>query len=852
MIPGMASAAAPALGAAGGAVMPAYANIAPGQAPQPEQMLEALYQIMTVKGAAAVQPAAATSSSLFASLGDLQLREFVDLETAPADAAATPVVLRGIRETQALDDAEPIDQILIDVVAMMFEYILDDESMPSEMKALISRLQIPMLKAAILDKSCFARMHHPARSLLNTLAEAAVGWQSKFGKDAAFFTRIEGFVREVLTDFDDDISVFATVLKALRAFLDEEEEKAAYEAKQTARIIERRERLAHARAATREALTSHLTQDGLPPFVHDFLSGHWRELLIAHYVNDDSGERFADAVTVTQELVWSLLPQPHLDWRKQLLKSLSGLVEALRGQLQTFPLPSGEQQRFFDALSTYHLELIRSGKVPQSNDEDKRPDASGSDDNGAEEASIDLDLTLEVSAGESSDDAAQGETGGTDVPDPEALVARLRQSIVDANHAVHTKAQAQPECHGMGTTVVAACYDSQWLTIAHVGDSRLYRKRESRLEQLTRDHSLREDLIAKGFYTREEAAEKVPGNYVTRAVGGDAEIDVDTDRVFTLAGDLFVLCSDGLSDMLDDNDIKAIVDLGEDVDSLASKLVDAANDAGGLDNVSVVVLRIPADGGEALEIAGRTDVGRKRSNNEDCVFVAAEHGLGIVADGMGGANAGEVASAMTIATITAAFGIDSELSLTSTATHTDTEAAATADDDPFADVNLAAIDALLAADDASEETAVQPSEAGAKATTELEALAAEYGDVEEIVLDSNVSGLDTTGVTQTIVAQSYVDDFLAKAREISIGTWVLFTKADGEQLRGRLSWKSDVSDKLLFTDRSGIKVADPTVHGFAIELRRATATIVDDVPLFDRAMSSLTQKLRGNSAPAGT
>ena len=106
-----------------------------------------------------------------------------------------------------------------------------------------------MLKVAILDKSCFARMHHPARSLLNALAEAAVGWQSEYGRDSAFYARIEGFVRQVLTDFDDDVSVFAEVLKALREFLDEEKHKAEYEAEQTTRLLKRRERLALAASA---------------------------------------------------------------------------------------------------------------------------------------------------------------------------------------------------------------------------------------------------------------------------------------------------------------------------------------------------------------------------------------------------------------------------------------------------------------------------------------------------------------------------------------------------------------------------------------------------------------------------
>jgi PPM family protein phosphatase len=147
----------------------------------------------------------------------------------------------------------------------------------------------------------------------------------------------------------------------------------------------------------------------------------------------------------------------------------------------------------------------------------------------------------------------------------------------------------------MGTTIVACILHDDRMSIAYVGDSRLYRFRNGRLEQITRDHSLVEELIARGHYSREDALRLVRKNIVTRALGVDAEVIVDIIEETVEVGDLILLCSDGLTDMVSDDEIGLTLARHADtLDRAAAELVSAANAGGGKDNISVVLARADA------------------------------------------------------------------------------------------------------------------------------------------------------------------------------------------------------------------------------------------------------------------
>lgn len=173
----------------------------------------------------------------------------------------------------------------------------------------------------------------------------------------------------------------------------------------------------------------------------------------------------------------------------------------------------------------------------------------------------------------------------------EALM--LKSAVETAHTTVYQVSQTQPQCAGMGTTIVAVLLHDDRMSIAYVGDSRLYRYRQKTLDQITRDHSLIEELIARGHYTRDEAAKLVRKNIVTRALGVEPDVAVDIIEDVVEVGDILLLCSDGLTDMLKDEMIG--LTLGKYADNLelaAKELVRQALENGGKDNVSVVLARM--------------------------------------------------------------------------------------------------------------------------------------------------------------------------------------------------------------------------------------------------------------------
>ena len=178
----------------------------------------------------------------------------------------------------------------------------------------------------------------------------------------------------------------------------------------------------------------------------------------------------------------------------------------------------------------------------------------------------------------------------------DAEVRRAMDICVDnANRAIFNAANSNPQYAGMGTTLVVAVFRDNRVLLGHVGDSRCYRLREGRLQQITRDHSLLQEQLDAGLITPEQAAFSSNKNLVTRAVGVEDTVLLETHQHDMLPGDVFLMCSDGLSDMLDDEGILQVLLAHDSLDSGTQALVDAANDAGGKDNISVILGR--ASGG---------------------------------------------------------------------------------------------------------------------------------------------------------------------------------------------------------------------------------------------------------------
>ena len=180
---------------------------------------------------------------------------------------------------------------------------------------------------------------------------------------------------------------------------------------------------------------------------------------------------------------------------------------------------------------------------------------------------------------------------------------RLTAIIQEANRRIYERARTDAQASGMGTTVTAALVDTGGVTIGHVGDSRAYRIRDGQLEQLTEDHSLVGDLMRSGRLTAEEAESHPQRSVITRALGTDPEVDVDTSTIEAEPGDVFLICSDGLTTMVGNEGILRAVEESRDLEGAASALVKAANRRGGEDNVTVVLFTVEADGSGIEETA---------------------------------------------------------------------------------------------------------------------------------------------------------------------------------------------------------------------------------------------------------
>ncbi len=169
----------------------------------------------------------------------------------------------------------------------------------------------------------------------------------------------------------------------------------------------------------------------------------------------------------------------------------------------------------------------------------------------------------------------------------------LRDAVYRANKIIYQTAQSQTHCEGMGTTIVACMFYDNKVSIAHVGDSRAYRVRSGKFEQLTMDHSLLQELVDRGFYSAEEAQRSTNRNYVTRALGVEPTVEVEVREFDVLRDDVYLLCSDGLPDMVEDEDIHLTINtFNASLDVVGQQLVDLANDHGGRDNVSVMLAQV--------------------------------------------------------------------------------------------------------------------------------------------------------------------------------------------------------------------------------------------------------------------
>jgi PPM family protein phosphatase len=183
------------------------------------------------------------------------------------------------------------------------------------------------------------------------------------------------------------------------------------------------------------------------------------------------------------------------------------------------------------------------------------------------------------------------------LPDDGSPEERLASRVREANHQIYERSRADRGRAGMGTTLTAAYVDDAHVAIAHVGDSRAYLFRDGTLQRLTQDHSLVDELVRRGKLTEEQAAEHPQRSIITRALGPEPDVEVDTWTYPARAGDVILLCSDGLTSMISEERVREILESQHNLEAVADALINEANEAGGRDNITVVLFRLEEAGG---------------------------------------------------------------------------------------------------------------------------------------------------------------------------------------------------------------------------------------------------------------
>lgn len=257
-----------------------------------------------------------------------------------------------------------VDEDVINLVSMLFEFILDDRTLPDSLKALIARLQIPMLKVAVLDKTFFSRGSHPARRLLNEIASAALGWvdQDDAQRDT-LYQRIDQVVQRLLNDFADDPAIFAELLAEFVAFTGDERRRSDLLEQRTRDAEEGRAKSELARQQVEQALNQRLLGKTLPEAVVRLLQEAWSKVLMLTCLKHGvESEQWQTVLVTMDELVWSVEPHDDPQARLRLLELVPGLLRSLREGLDSAGIDPFVTSEFFTRLEVLHVQAFQRFK----------------------------------------------------------------------------------------------------------------------------------------------------------------------------------------------------------------------------------------------------------------------------------------------------------------------------------------------------------------------------------------------------------------------------------------------------------------------------------------------------------
>ncbi|OZA27870.1 MAG: hypothetical protein B7X93_08380 [Hydrogenophilales bacterium 17-61-9] len=346
----------------------------PAQGEPGNDMFKLFEQIAGSSGLASGGRSAGLSGlNLLDSLSQLQMGGLVlpdggRFELPLLEVAAIHNVLRNLQHSPVMQSATPLDAVLVDAVAMVFDVVFEDAAIPDHLKAQIARLQIPVLKAAMLDRNFFSQTNHPVRRMLDAIATLSVHLPDNEAGHARL-ELISGIVSRVIDNFEKDVAVFdsaAVELEELGAKLEVALEETAEVSLQPEIIqIKQSERTEIAPVIVHDFINRALKDQPIAAAACEFLRRDWAQLLTTDYISEgEQGAHFNSHVETMRELVWSVQPKADMDARLMLVRILPGLLKRLREGVAEIELPAKLSERFFANLVILHANAVRPNAQP--------------------------------------------------------------------------------------------------------------------------------------------------------------------------------------------------------------------------------------------------------------------------------------------------------------------------------------------------------------------------------------------------------------------------------------------------------------------------------------------------------
>ena len=296
--------------------------------------------------------------------GAVALPEGVSAAAASGEAN----VLRELKVSTFGAGLQQMDAATLDIVSMMFDELFDDPKIPAGLKGLIGRLQIPMLKVAIADKSFFGKKTHPARLLLDTFGEVAVRLATDFSPDSTTYVHLEAIVQHLVNTFQDDVGVFERAREQLTGVIAEHDKQVEAASRAASERIEQTENLSAAKTAAQDEVRVRVRAHNLPQSVFDFLVKEWvKYLLVVHAKSGRESAEWKNALEVMDQLVWSVEPITTTEERRKLAAIVPSLVRRLVGGMQSARTAAEVRERFLGEMMKLHtVALDTKGKAKEA------------------------------------------------------------------------------------------------------------------------------------------------------------------------------------------------------------------------------------------------------------------------------------------------------------------------------------------------------------------------------------------------------------------------------------------------------------------------------------------------------